>query len=125
MLVSGPRGFFGRTEDQIAIPFAIEQGCPAHRVFGIPHQALSTREEAREIRDRLRREHVRRCLLVTSNFHTRRAGHVFRALAPEIEFITVAAPADGFDPARWWATRQGQKIFLMEWLKTVADRMGL
>jgi uncharacterized SAM-binding protein YcdF (DUF218 family) len=122
---SGPRGFFGQTEDQVAIPYAISNGCPPERLIGIPHQALSTREEAREIRDRLRREGVQRCLLVTSDFHTRRALRIFRSLAPEIEFIPVPAPTAGFEPARWWSTRQGQKIFLTEWLKTVADWMGI
>jgi uncharacterized SAM-binding protein YcdF (DUF218 family) len=64
-------------------------------------------------------------LLVTSNYHTRRAANLFRAAAPDLTFIPIAAPDQDFSPDSWWRSRQGQKTFLMEWEKTVAVWVGL
>jgi uncharacterized SAM-binding protein YcdF (DUF218 family) len=62
---------------------------------------------------------------VTSNYHTRRAGRIFRSKAPDLEIHMIAAPDRDFTPDGWWKTRQGQKVFLDEWIKTVATWFGL
>jgi uncharacterized SAM-binding protein YcdF (DUF218 family) len=68
---------------------------------------------------------VHSVLLVTSNFHTHRAGKIYRALAPELRFIVVAAPDEFFSPDTWWKSREGRKTFMIEWMKTVAEWIGL
>ncbi len=125
VLVSGPEGMYGRTEAELAISFATGRGHPESWFIPFPHGALSTREEAAAIVPELRKRNVRSCLLVTSNFHTRRAGGLFRAAAPDLEFRVIAAPDELFRPDRWWRSREGQKRFVLEWMKTVSNWFGI
>jgi len=37
----------------------------------------------------------------------------------------VAAPDKFFKPDSWWRTRESQKTFLFEWLKTIAGPLGI
>ena len=125
VLVSGPEGMYGYNEAELAIPLAVRSGYPEFWFIPFPNRSLSTRQEAAAIVPELRRRNVRRCLLVTSNFHTRRAGRLFRAAAPDLEFRVIAAPDVAFRPDQWWHTREGQKRFVMEWMKTVSGWFGV
>jgi uncharacterized SAM-binding protein YcdF (DUF218 family) len=124
-LVSGPYGVYGYYESELAIGFAEKRGFPASYFDSFPHHALSTREEAAAIATELRRRAARTVLLVTSNYHTRRAGKLFRAAAPELTFVVIAAPDEYFSPHGWWRGRQGRKTFAIEWMKTVAEWLGM
>jgi uncharacterized SAM-binding protein YcdF (DUF218 family) len=64
---------------------------------------------------------VKRVILVTSNYHTRRAGSIFRRAAPDLEFYVVASPDEFFNPDSWWKNREASKTFIFEWMKTVAE----
>ena len=86
--------------------------------------ATSTREEAKAFKREFEAANVRRIILVTSNYHTRRAATLMRQYAPEIRIIAVAAPDPAFTPGGWWKSRDGQKMFLYEWMKTVATALG-
>lgn len=123
--VSGPGGFYGRTEDQLAIAFAIDKGHPPERFVGLPNRAESTSDEARLLLPLLRSRGVKRLLLVTSTYHTARAGRTFRRTDPQMEIITVAASDRMFPLPFWWRTRQGQKTLFFEVSKTFADFLGL
>jgi len=125
VLVSGPEGMYGYNEAELAIPFAVRHGYPESWFVPLPHKALSTREEAAVVVRELRRRGVRRCLLVTSNYHTRRAGAIFRSAAPDLEFRVIAAEDRFFRPDGWWRTREGQKRFVLEWMKTIAGWFGV
>jgi uncharacterized SAM-binding protein YcdF (DUF218 family) len=124
-LVSGPGGFYGLYESDMAIPFAVRHGYPAEWFTGFPHEGQSTREEAAAILPELRRRGVRRFVLVTSDYHTRRAGRMFRSQDPKADFCVVAARDADFRQNNWWHNREGQKQFALEWLKTVATWVGL
>ena len=68
----------------------------------------------------------KKILLVTSNYHTRRAGEIFRRQAHgSVAIVVVAAPDEFYVPDTWWHHRQAQKIFLNEWEKTVAAWLGM
>jgi uncharacterized SAM-binding protein YcdF (DUF218 family) len=67
---------------------------------------------------------VRAYLLVTTEFHTRRAALLFRREAPDLEVIPVASDSVDFPIARWYAHREGRKTVLLEWLKTAATYLG-
>ncbi len=71
----------------------------------------------------LRRRNVKQFLIVTSNYHTRRAGNEYRKLSTGMEFRVVAASDDYFTADGWWRNREGRKRFLLEWMKTVAGWM--
>lgn len=123
-VVSGPEGLYGANECDLAISFAVRQGYPESYFECVGHEATSTREEAEAIVPALRARGVKRFLLVTSNFHTRRAGSLFRRAADGMEVTVVQAEDRFFDPDRWWQSREGRKTFVLESMKTVATWLG-
>ena len=96
MLVSGPSGIYGYHECDLAIPFAVKAGYPESYFVHFENDARSTQEEARDAVARLRQLGAHKVLLVTSDYHTRRAGKIFRAAAPDLQFIVIAAPDASF-----------------------------
>jgi uncharacterized SAM-binding protein YcdF (DUF218 family) len=128
-LVSGTSGEYGLHETDLAIPFAVRHGYPASYFVALPNDARSTRDEAAEVLAALNRLHARRIDIVTSDYHTRRAGNIYRSsapkLAPGLEIQMVAAPDVYFTPDGWWKSRDGRKTFLLEWMKTVAVWFGM
>ncbi len=123
VLVSGS-SFYGRPEPELAIEFAVRHGYPREWFLGLPSQARSTREEASIIAAELRRLGVRRFLLVTSDYHTRRARACLQQVADGMSFRTIAAPDEDF-PRPWWRSRMGQKTVFLEWTKMIAWRLGM
>jgi uncharacterized SAM-binding protein YcdF (DUF218 family) len=121
VLVSGPNGNYGNYECDLAIPFAVKEGYPESYFMHLEHRARSTEEEAQAVLEKLRAMGVKRLLLVTSNYHTRRAGKIFHRAAPDLEIFVVAARDESFSPDSWWRIREARKTFLLEWTKTVAE----
>jgi uncharacterized SAM-binding protein YcdF (DUF218 family) len=127
-LVSGPPGFYDQHECEPEIAYAVRQGYPPQYFIAFPDEARSTQDEAAMILPELRRRDVHRVLVVTSDYHSRRAGRIFRAaertLGGGIEIRMVATPDKEFQPDSWWRSRQGQKIAFMEWTKTLSSAIG-
>ncbi len=123
--VSGPSGIYGYHECDLAIPFAEKAGYPESYFIHLENDARSTKEEAAATIARLRELGAHKILLVTSNYHTRRAGKIFRAAAPDLEFVVVAAPDPDFTTSGWWHNRQGEKTAFIEWIKTVTEPFGI
>ena len=124
-MVSGPSGNYGFYECDLAIPFAVKAGYPESYFLHEHHDARSTAEEARVLTQELRGRGWKRVLLVTSDYHTRRATRLFRATYPEATLTVVAAPDKNFSVDGWWKNREGRKTFVTEWTKTVAEWFGL
>jgi hypothetical protein len=109
---------FESSELQLAQKYI--QTLPQAGVISIcPIEGLSTRDEARDAEKCLAREEGRRVLLVTSDFHTRRALNIFRKEIPGKVFSVAAARDDTQFGAKWWAHRQWAKTFLDEGLRWV------
>ncbi len=125
VVVSGPEGNYGYYECDLAIPFAVKAGFPESYFVRFPNQARSTEEEAAAAAVELRSLRAHRVLLVTSVYHTRRAGADFRAAAPDLTFFVVSAPDQYFTAGGWWHNREARKTFLFEWLKTGATLLHL
>ena len=125
VLVSGPNMLYGFDECDLEIPFAMKSGYPQSWFIHAPNQAHSTREEAAAIVPDLRRRGVHRFLLVTSDYHSARAARIYRTAAPDLDMRVVAAPDDYFSAGGWWHNREGRKVFVIEWLKTVANLLGM
>ena len=129
VMVSGPPGFYGINEADAAIHYMVEKGYPAECFIPLKHSGLSTRDEAVALLDELKRRGVHSFVLVTSNFHTRRARRIFLDLerrgggGPQIRML--ATPDRDFDPDAWWRTRQGRKVAFLEWTKTVTSWFGV
>jgi uncharacterized SAM-binding protein YcdF (DUF218 family) len=128
-LISGPSGAYGLHETDLAIPFAVRHGYPESYFVALPNDGKSTREEAADVLAELNKRHAHRIDIVTSDYHTRRAGNIYRAsaskFAPGFEIHMVAAPDLYFTPDGWWKNREGRKTFLLEWMKTVATWLGM
>jgi uncharacterized SAM-binding protein YcdF (DUF218 family) len=124
-LVSGTSGEYGLHETDLAIPFAVRHGYHESYFVAFPNDARSTREEASDVLADLNKRNAHRIDIVTSDYHTRRAGNIYRALAPGLEIHMVAAPDLNFSPDGWWKNREGRKTFLLEWMKTVSSWFGM
>ena len=121
-LISGPDGNYGNYECDLAIPFAVKNGDPESGFLHLESHARSTAEEAQVIVKKAARDGREvEIPLVTSTYHTRRAGNIFRRSAPDLDFIVVAAPDEFFTADRWWHSREASKTFALEWMKTVAE----
>jgi len=93
----------------------MDRGVPADAVQRMPILAANTREEAVLIRRLADRQHWRRVIVVTSNYHTRRTRHIYtRVFRDSSDVLIVAARDGGYAPAGWWHSRSGLKIFFME-----------
>jgi uncharacterized SAM-binding protein YcdF (DUF218 family) len=89
-----------------------DDGVPAGAIVRLAHRAENTRDESREISQLIASRGWKRILLVTSNYHTRRARYIcIRAFPPGTLLRVVAARDSDYDPHDWWRTRTGLKIF--------------
>ncbi|HLW77816.1 MAG TPA: YdcF family protein [Bryobacteraceae bacterium] len=123
-IVSGPP-MYGIHESDLAIALAVKAGYSPAFFQAFEHDAHSTREEAHAAAALLHKLPAHSVILVTSDYHTRRAGNVFRAEIPDIQFDVVAAPDPNFSAHGWWKNREGRKTFAMEWIKTVTGWFGM
>jgi uncharacterized SAM-binding protein YcdF (DUF218 family) len=109
---------YGFTEMQLAAKYA--QGLPQSAVVRIcPIEGLSTRDEAHDTEKCLSGKEGNHVLIVTSDFHTRRALSIFRHEVRGKSF-SIAAAYDGTEFGnRWWTNRQWAKTCLGEWLRVI------
>lgn len=126
VLVDGPGMLIGHESD-MTITYAEQKGYSANlfRPIWLPPGVNSTQAEARYVGNILKENGVKKILLVTSNYHTRRAARDFRDENPWLKVIAVAAPDHDFSPDGWWKNRDGEKTFLLEWTKTFATWVGM
>jgi len=82
-----------------------------------PIEGLSTREESHEAEKCLEGERGNRILIVTSEYHTRRALSIFRHEVPGKSFSVAVAREDGEFGTRWWTHREWAKTCTSEWEK--------
>jgi hypothetical protein len=126
VLISGTP-YRARSEDQtppegeFAIGFLAKQGYRTDLLESFWHHSRSTIEEAVALRPELERRHVKRVILVTSAFHSRRALIIFPLVCPGIDFISVPAPDSRYHADRWWAYTSSRKLFFSEWSKIVGS----
>jgi len=93
----------------------IERGVPKDKIVRFPHDADNTKEEAQALAPQVMQKKWRSVIIVTSNYHTRRARYVFHHVFPENIDVRVASARDGdFDPERWWEKRKSVKEFTRE-----------
>ena len=93
----------------------VERGVPKDKILRFAEDADSTREEAEALAKLARAKKWHKAILVTSNYHTRRARYIFRRVFPQDIEIRVAGARDGdFDPENWWEKRKSTKVFMRE-----------
>lgn len=82
-----------------------------------PITADSTFEETADVRPCLARLKASSVLIVTSNYHTRRALSIFRKRLPQYRWSVAASNAPSYFADRWWQHRRWAKWLLDEWEK--------
>ena len=93
----------------------VERGVPREKIVRLSHDADSTKEEAVSVAKLAQEMRWKRIVVVTSNYHTRRARYIFRRVFPTAITVKVASARDGsFDPERWWEKRESIKLFAHE-----------
>jgi hypothetical protein len=84
-----------------------------------PIIGLSTKAESHDASRCLKQWDIHKVLLVTSDYHTRRALSTFRHELPDYQFSVAAA----YDPeqfgTKWWQHRQWAKLNFSEWFRLV------
>jgi len=100
-----------------------QQGVPEAKIQVVSGIALGTYEESLGVRDYASAHQLKRLLIVTSAYHTRRTLWSLRHACEGsgIE-IGIDSPAPGWQtpaPSRWWWRRWGWKVVAGEYVKLV------
>ena len=90
----------------------VERGVPKERVVPFPQDADNTREEAEALKTLARQKGWKSVIIVTSNYHTRRARYIFRKEFPADIKVAMASARDAdFDPSNWYEHRRARQRF--------------
>jgi uncharacterized SAM-binding protein YcdF (DUF218 family) len=119
-LFSGPP-YHERPQGELSIDFLVQKGYPRELFEVFANRARSTITEARALRGELARRRVRRVLLVTSSYHSRRATIVLSLFCPGVQFISVPATDPRYHAAGWWNDGSSRKLFFSEWTKILGS----
>lgn len=105
---------------QLQIAEAYVNSLPERASISVcPIAGLSTRDESRDVKTCLRTVNGTKVLVVTSDFHTRRALSIFRHEIPDRIFSVAAARDPREFGTLWWRHRQWAKTCFDEWLRLI------
>lgn len=114
--VPAEANIYGVTEVQLAAKYA--QSLPeAASVSICPIEGLSTRDESHDAEKCLNEEHASHILIVTSDYHTRRALSIFRHELHGKTFSVAASYDSSQFGLPWWRERQWAKTCFGEWTR--------
>ncbi len=121
LLVDVDRGqIYGQSYADLAAKFVSQTaGENAPQVSLCMIEGDSTREEAAQAAGCLARLQVKihSAVLVTDDYHTRRALSIFRHCLPQIHWTAGAVSNDFLFGQPWWKNREWAKTYLTEWEK--------
>ena len=104
-----------------------QRGVPAASIHFIADIASSTHEESVELRDYATTHLLKRLLVVTSAYHSRRALWSLRRVCAGTDIeVGIDSPAPGWQtpaPSTWWLHRQGWKVVAAEYAKMAYYRV--
>ncbi|MBN1994459.1 MAG: YdcF family protein [Anaerolineae bacterium] len=108
-------------ETEVAVGVMRELGVPGENITVLQPLGgvTSTRDEAMMLDQYVKEHHLKRIVLVTSAFHTRRTRWISgRELAGSDAILTIsAAPHWKFDQTNWWQKERGLIMFSNEYIK--------
>ena len=120
MLLDVPSAGIIYDQSMLNIAKAYVQHLPQPQSVSIcPIAGLSTKTEAQDVVGCLKNAGVRRILVVTSDYHTRRALSVFQHELRGCDVSIAAAFDSETFGVPWWHRRQWAKINFDEWLRLV------
>ena len=93
----------------------IERGVPKDKILRVAHDGESTLDEAETLANLAKAKKWHTAIVVTSNYHTRRARYIFQHVFPHGIDVRVASARDAdFDPQAWWVKRKSTNLFMRE-----------
>jgi len=93
----------------------IERGVPKDKILRVAHDGDSTLDEAETLANLAKARKWHTAIVVTSNYHTRRARYIFQHVFPHGIEVRVASARDAdFDPQAWWLKRKSTNLFMRE-----------
>lgn len=125
VILLGDSGRFGksqRSETGETVRILIAEGVPAEAIRVLPPPVVtSTFMEARAVRNYAVEHSLKRIVVVTTTFHTRRARWIFRRTLKglPIDVRAAAARHPQFDESDWFHTDEGLVTYLDESIKTI------
>ena len=121
------RGISYPREGDLARIAVIASGVPSEAVAVLPDAVDNTAHEAAALRSALAGSPVRRIIVVTSPYHTRRAGFAFRrAFAGSGVDVRIRSTRyTESEPSRWWRRRGDIRYVVSELQKFVLYAAGV
>jgi uncharacterized SAM-binding protein YcdF (DUF218 family) len=140
-----PRIVITREKEERSFAVLAERGIPLEadedvtfdvlQKLGVPAQAIivpktihdNTAQEAQTLRQLAVNNHWRTLIVVTSNYHLRRAGFALRRELKDTgtEVVMHGTRYDEVNPVRWWTSRADWRWVIVEGGKLVAYELGL
>lgn len=123
----------GGTADQAELSEArkttrvlLAEGVPPAAIVALGVDEPSTDDEARATAELIALRGWTRLAIVTSPYHTWRAGHVFEDALPDTVTVSmVPSPLDPYDPDGWWRDARQRRLVRNEYGKYLLWRLGL
>jgi uncharacterized SAM-binding protein YcdF (DUF218 family) len=109
-------------DTDIAKEVAVQLGVPEEKITVLPGDALSTQNEAIQVREYLKSEpDIDSLIIVTSKSHSGRAKKIFikamESIDREIKVLSCPTEYDDFNAEKWWQNREDLKRGALEYLK--------
>ena len=112
-------GYWALTRD-----IMVAKGVPRSTVVMDTRFVESTLDEANRFAEYLKAAPIKKMILVTSRFHSRRAYQTFsRVLGPEVKIISLPSQYDPYQPDAWWKDRASFKNVVLEYQKMLMFRL--
>ncbi len=118
VLLSGGEEMAGISVPDILRRQALALGIPPEALLSEP-DSTSTAEQARFLRPLLEPRGIRRAIIVTSSYHSRRTRYLFRKgfQGSGIDLRIYPVQRDVFNPDGWWTREQDTESLVLEYIK--------
>ncbi len=130
LLFSGFRVYPETYSSSFMKTYALKLGVPEVNIITYnPDVEVSTRGESLANLELLKMNRMKKFIIVTSAYHTRRTNLIYKRavslLEYDVEFLVYPAP-DPYVPINsWWKIRTGQKAIFSEYVKSIAHYFNL
>jgi len=118
VLLSGGEEMAGISVPEMLRRQALALGIPAEALLSEP-DSTSTAEQARFLRPLLEPRGVKRAIIVTSSYHSRRTRYLFRKgfQGSGIDLRVYPVQRDVFNPDGWWTRPEDTESLVLEYIK--------
>ena len=118
VLLSGGEEMAGISVPEMLRRQALALGIPPDALLSEP-DSTSTAEQARFLRPLLEPRGIKRAIIVTSSYHSRRTRYLFRKgfQGSGIDLRVYPVQRDLFNPDGWWTREQDTESLVLEYIK--------